>query len=121
MLEIRIEGKQPIYEQIVSGISGLISSGVLKPDEHLPAVREVAKQLGINPNTVQKAYMLLEQQGMIYSIPAKGSYVSSDGAAADAVKKKAADRLESELKAALKAGVTQEEITAMLNKLGGKL
>ena len=59
MLNIRLEGKLPIYEQLYNGISRLISSGELEPDERLPAVREVAKQFGINPNTVQKSYCLL--------------------------------------------------------------
>ena len=77
MLNIRLEGKLPIYEQLYNGISRLISSGELEPDERLPAVREVAKQFGINPNTVQKSYSQLEQAGLIYSIPAKGSYDNS--------------------------------------------
>ena len=71
MLNIRLEGKLPIYEQLYNGISRLIFSGELEPDERLPAVREVAKQFGINPNTVQKSYSQLEQAGLIYSIPAQ--------------------------------------------------
>ena len=71
MLNIRLEGKLPIYEQLYNGISRLISSGELEPDERLPAVREVAKQFGINPNTVQKSYSQLEQAGLIYSCKGK--------------------------------------------------
>ncbi len=117
MLDIRLEGKAPIYEQLFSGVAGLISSGKLTPDERLPAVREVAKQLGINPNTVQKAYALLEQAGFIYSMPAKGSYVSPQTAAADAVRTEALRRLEEELAAAKKSGVTREAVIGSVEKI----
>ncbi len=117
MLDIRLEGKAPIYEQLFGGIAGLISSGELKPDERLPAVREVAKQLGINPNTVQKAYVLLEQSGLIYSIPAKGSYVSPKTEAAEALRTEALKRLDESLQAAKKGGVTREEVLGSVKKI----
>lgn len=117
MLDIRLEGKAPIYEQLFGGVAGLISAGKLKPDERLPAVREVAKQLGINPNTVQKAYGLLEQAGFIYSMPAKGSYVSPHTEAAEAVKLQALRRLEGELLAAKKAGITRENAIGSVEKI----
>lgn len=113
MLNMRLEGKLPIYEQLYNSISRLISTGEMKPDERLPAVREVAKQFGINPNTVQKAYAQLEQSGLIYSIPAKGSYVSAERDAADAVKQELLRRAEQELRAAFRAGVSFEEINAL--------
>ena len=75
MFAMQLEGGAPIYEQLVTRVTELISNGTLSENEKLPAVREVAKALGVNPNTVQKAYSMLEQSGLIYSIPAKGSYV----------------------------------------------
>lgn len=117
MLNIRLEGKQPIYEQLFNGITRLISSGELSPDERLPAVREVAKQFGINPNTVQKAYSQLEQSGLIYSIPAKGSYVSGADDAASAVRKEAVRRVEHELRSARDAGVGISEIEALTRQI----
>ncbi len=117
MLDIRLEGKAPIYEQLFGGIAGLISSGELKPDERLPAVREVAKQLGINPNTVQKAYVQLEQSGLIYSIPAKGSYVSPKTEAAEALRAENLKRLEVSLEAARKGGITKDEAICSVNKI----
>ena len=117
MLDIRLEGKAPIYEQLFSSIAGLISSGELKPDEKLPAVREVAKQLGINPNTVQKAYVQLEQAGLIYSMPAKGSYVSPQTQAVEALRAEALKRLEDGLSAAKKGGVTRDEAIASVNRI----
>lgn len=117
MLNIRLEGKLPIYEQLFNGISRLISSGEMSSDERLPAVREVAKQFGINPNTVQKAYAQLEQAGLIYSIPAKGSYVSGAEDAAQAVRRDALRRSERELHGAFDAGVSLEEINAVVQRI----
>lgn len=120
MLNIRLEGKQPIYEQLFSGISRLISAGEMKPGEKLPAVREVAKQFGINPNTVQKAYAQLEQAGLIHSVPAKGSYVSEADNAADALRTEAVRRTEQELRSAFRAGVTIEQINKLTEEIWGE-
>ena len=70
---------QPIYEQILENIENLIISGALLKDEQLPSVRSVAKDLAVNPNTIQKAYGLLEERGIIYSRPGRGSFVAVDG------------------------------------------
>ena len=117
MLDLRLEGKAPIYEQLFNGISQLISSGELKPDEKLPAVREVAKQLGINPNTVQKAYAQLEQSGLIYSMPAKGSYVSPATDAAAALKTGALKALEAALFTAKKSGISRDEVVEIADRI----
>ena len=99
MLNIRLEGKLPIYEQLYNGISRLISSGEMEPDERLPAVREVAKQFGI------------------YSIPAKGSYVSGGGDAAEAVRKEAVRKAGCELRSAYDAGVSLAEIESLARQI----
>ena len=117
MIDIRLEGKLPIYEQLYNGIAQLISAGRLLPDEKLPAVREVAKQLGINPNTVQKAYSQLEQAGLIYSRPAMGSYVASENDAAKALRSEALDRLNTELIAAKRSGIVKEEVFALADEI----
>ncbi len=117
MLNIRLEGKTPLYEQLYNGIAGLIAGGELGADEKLPAVREVAKQFGINPNTVQKSYAMLEQSGFIYSIPAKGSYVSGEKTAAAAIKEKALKRAESGILSAYRAGADLDEIKALAEKI----
>lgn len=117
MLNLRFEGKTPIYEQLFRGISRLVSSGELLPNEKLPAVREVAKQFGINPNTVQKAYAQLEQAGLIYSIPAKGSYVSDRKETAAAVKEEALRNAEKSLREAFSAGVGFDEIVLLAERI----
>lgn len=110
MFDIQLSGKAPIYEQLYGGIAALIASGRLKADEKLPAVREVAKSLGINPNTVQKAYAQLESAGLIYSMPAKGSYVSAQPQTTEVFRVQALQKLSAELKNARGFGVTYDEV-----------
>lgn len=120
MFEINLSGKAPIYEQLYNGVAALISSGRLRTGEKLPAVREVAKSLGINPNTVQKSYFLLEQAGLIYSIPAKGSYVSESADAAKALKARALKKLEESLNAAYASGVSLRETEELVGRVWGR-
>jgi len=79
MFEMDLRSRAPIYEQLVEKIKELIINNVLKPDEQLPAVRVLASELTINPNTIQKAYRELESHGYIYSIPGKGNFVKPTG------------------------------------------
>lgn len=76
MFELDVRSRQPIYEQLVEKMKEMIIREIWKPNEQLPSVRMLAKQLTINPNTIQKAYRELEHQGFIYSIPGKGNFVS---------------------------------------------
>ncbi|MEG0327421.1 MAG: GntR family transcriptional regulator [Erysipelothrix sp.] len=66
----------PIFEQIIQQVAKNIALGILKPNEQIPTIRTLAKELGVNPNTVSKAYHECEAAGLIYSIPGKGSFVS---------------------------------------------
>ncbi len=76
MFQLDLKNRKPIYEQIVENYKELIINGILKPDEKMPSVRDLAKQLTINPNTIQKSYRELEYQGYIYSVKGLGSFVS---------------------------------------------
>lgn len=70
--------QKPIYEQIIDGIEKDIALGILREGEAIPSVRELSMTLGINPNTIQKAYIELERRNIIVPIPGRGSFVSSD-------------------------------------------
>jgi len=72
-----------LHEQIEEEIKQHIISGILKTDEQLPSVRELSLQLTVNPNTVQRAYKQLEQDGFIYSIKGKGNFVAKLGESAN--------------------------------------
>lgn len=78
MFLINLQGKDSIYEQIKSQIEKFIKVGILKPDDKLPSVRSLAEDLGINPNTVMKAYQELEKNGYIYTLNKKGVFVSKN-------------------------------------------
>lgn len=79
MLELNYRDARPIYEQIKDGLRRLILSDVIRQDEKLPSVRELASQLAINPNTIQKAYRELEQEGYIYTVSGRGSFAAPSG------------------------------------------
>ena len=76
MIVIDYQNRKPIYEQIVERFQMLIVRGVLEPDSQMPSVRSLATELSINPNTIQKAYTILEQQGYIYPVKGRGNFVS---------------------------------------------
>lgn len=80
MISINLRDSRPIYEQVKDAFRRLIISGALSPEEKLPSVRELAAQLVINPNTIQRAYRELEAEGYINSIPGKGSFARPRGA-----------------------------------------
>ena len=66
----------PIYDQIATQIKEQILDGSIVPDEKLPSIRELAQQLAINPNTIQRAYRELELTGYIYSVAGKGNFAA---------------------------------------------
>lgn len=76
MIQLDYGDHRPLYEQIKEKIKELIISGILKEDDKIPSVRDLASSLAINPNTIQKAYRDLESDGYIYSVRAKGSFVA---------------------------------------------
>ena len=75
MILLDYKSRQPIYEQLYNSFAKMAALHVMHGGEQLPSVRALAQSLGINPNTVQKAYQLLERDGIIYSIPGKGSFI----------------------------------------------
>lgn len=80
MISIDNFSRIPVYQQIADGLKREIVLGILPVGAQLTSVRELSIGLGINPNTVQKAYIELEREGLIRSVPGKGSFVASDAA-----------------------------------------
>ncbi len=78
LIAIDYRDRKLIYEQLVDNIKELVVRGDLKKDEYLPSVRSLAKELGINPNTIQKAYSELERQGIIATMQGRGSMIVKD-------------------------------------------
>ena len=107
---------RPIYEQIKDKIKDLIIKGALKENDKVPSVRELASILTINPNTIQKAYRELEIEGYIYSLRAKGSFVSPKGVV---VKKSDTEGITAEYRALVSKvkflGISKGELQAILD------
>ncbi|MBA2176620.1 GntR family transcriptional regulator [Halobacillus locisalis] len=120
MFELDIRSRKPIYEQLVEKLKQLIINDVMKEDEKLPSVRELAQQLTINPNTIQKAYRELESQGYIYSLKGKGSFVHP---VTKSQNKEELTKVREELKKlfaeAMYLGITTEEIQTLLREVEG--
>ena len=76
MVHLDYRDARPIYTQITDGFREQILTGILQTGDRLPSVRELATQLTINPNTIQRAYRELEVQGWIVSVPGKGCFVT---------------------------------------------
>ncbi len=76
MIQLNYRDAKPIYEQIKEGLRRLVITGAIARDEKLPSVRELASELAINPNTIQRAYRELENEGYIYTVSGKGSFAA---------------------------------------------
>ena len=107
--------KQSVYLQIVSDVQRKIELGLLGGGERLPSCREYGIKMGINPNTVQRAYSALEEHGYIYTVPKKGVYVSPLGGA-DNAEHIAKEKL-TELKT---AGLPRERLIKLINEIYGE-
>ncbi len=77
MFRIDIKSRKAIYEQIVDNFKRLITTGVLQENDKVPSIRDMAKTLTVNPNTIQKAYRELESQGYFYTVLGQGSFISA--------------------------------------------
>ena len=116
MVHLDYRDARPIYSQIIDGFREQIAAGVLQPGEKLPSVRDLASELAINPNTIQRAYRQLELEGWIVSMQGKGSFVSGEMS----IRQRESERLLAEfdrMVAALeRSGVDRRELIARLSK-----
>ncbi|MCG7419551.1 GntR family transcriptional regulator [Macrococcoides goetzii] len=120
MISIDNRSRIPIYEQLVNGFKLQIMNGVLQADDQLPSVRQLAQELTINPNTIQKAYRELERLGYTYSVPGKGSFVNK---VEDTMQKERIDMLSESLEKIVQEllflGLTKEEIIEKIQSMRG--
>ena len=108
-----LRGKENVFEQIASNYKKLIITGVLKEGEFLPSCRELARELGINPNTVAKAYKTLEDEGYVIAVIKKGVYVSYG----EDKQNKNLDEFKKYLEKLKNDGFTYEELSDALNEV----
>ncbi len=119
MLHINYRDSRPIYEQIKDGLRKLILSGTIAPGEKLPSVRELAGQMAINPNTIQRAYRELEKEGYIDTVAGKGAFAAVGTDAGKHRREELFQSLEETVKELLLVGATRDEIAEAVRQ-GGK-
>ena len=116
MAVIDFRGGEPVYIQLKQRLRGYIISGVFKPDERMPSVRELASGLSVNPNPIQRAYRELEEEGYIYTVSGRGSFAASG----EQVYQKRCDELKSALRQTVKElaflGLSRDELISMVKE-----
>lgn len=117
MISIDYQSRTPIYEQIVERFQTLILKGILEPDSQMPSVRSLAVKLSINPNTIQKAYALLEQQGYIYSVKGRGNFISDPSLLIQQKKVHYLKDLEESMILAKDFGITEDDCHTLIHKI----
>ena len=120
LIHIDFRDARPIYQQVKEGFCRLILSGVLTPGYKLPSVRELASSLTINPNTIQRAYRELEQEGYTVSVPGKGSFVCDGDLAAQARRRELMERFEKLVKEMEQLGISRSQLKQKLREGDGK-
>ena len=108
----------PVYEQLIDQVERFILTGILAPGAQLPSVRALSVELSVNPNTIQKAYSDLDSRKIIFSVPGKGCFVSSDAVSLlGEYSRKQLGELEEMLAQLKLAGLSKAEVTAILEKV----
>ena len=121
MIHLDYRDARPIYSQIVDNFRNQITAGILQQGDRLPSVRELAAELAINPNTIQRAYRDMEAEGMIFSVPGKGNFAPDDLEPLKAAQNVVLTELDELVKKLQAAGIGAEEICARIKNGGDDL
>lgn len=113
MIAIDYRDKRPLYEQVTEKLAQLIICGALESNAKLPSVRTLALELSINPNTIQRAYAQLEQDGYIYTVVGRGNYVTDVHEWKKGYQSAVAKELQEALRKASEAGLPLDEVIVM--------
>lgn len=120
-VEYIFDNERPIYIQLVEIIRTQIVSGNLQKGERLPSVRELALTMKVNPNTMQKALVELENEGLVYTERTNGKFVTENEELIEKVKKDLAkEKVNTYLNSMKNIGISFEEAINYLQELGGK-
>lgn len=114
----QFDENKPIYIQIMDEIMRRISRGELKAGERVPSVRDFAREFGVNPNTVQRAYFELEREGILETKRGQGTFVTEDGERIKSLKEKLLKSIIDSFRNELESiGLSNEEILKILEEL----
>lgn len=117
MFEIDFRSRIPIYEQIKNEILMCIRLGVYKADDQLPSIRSVSQSTGINVNTVKRAFSDLEDEGVIYTLVGRGSFVSADAADNTSIAQKALEEISQDIRSMKSKGVTKDSLIQLIENI----
>lgn len=117
IMEFQINSKEPIYTQIIRHLKKMIVKGELKGGERILSVRECASELKVNPNTIQRAYTELEDEGLIYTQRGIGKFVVDDGDKVGKIRiEMFKEIIDSFIKDSKELGVEKEEVIDILRE-----
>ena len=114
MIVLDYQDRRPIYEQIVEKFRHLILSGALPPGSRMPSVRQLAMDLSINPNTIQRAYNQLEQEGLIYPVKGKGNCIADSECVRKISRKRYLEEMKTLVQKGRDMGFVEEELTYII-------
>ena len=120
MVHLDYRDVRPIYAQIIDDFKEQITAGILQTGDKLPSVRELATELAINPNTIQRSYRALEADGWIVTVPGKGCFVSANGNCQEQERKKQLAVFDEACAALLALGMTRDELGHRIMEGGNK-
>ena len=120
MITIDYQSKLPLYEHIAERFQAMILRDALPPGSQMPSVRSLAMDLSINPNTIQKAFSLLEQRGYIYPVRGRGNYVADTARLAEQEKASLLKEVNNLLIQGKELGISRKEFIAVVDMLYGK-
>ena len=120
MVHLDYRDVRPIYTQIIDSFKEQITAGILRTGDKLPSVRELAVQLAINPNTIQRSYRALESEGWIVTVPGKGCFVSANSSCQEQELKKQLAIFDEACAALLAMGITREELARRITEGGNE-
>ena len=120
MIFLDYRDKRPIYEQVVEKLERLIASGGLEPLTKMPSVRSLAMELSVNPNTVQRAYAQLEQDGYLYTVSGRGSFVTAENEWKTSRQKKVLAQWQEMTRQAKETDIAEQDLAEQLHKIYGE-
>lgn len=117
MILLDYRDKRPIYEQVVEKLERLIVSGGMEPLTKMPSVRSLAMELAVNPNTIQRAYAQLEQDGYLYTVSGRGSFVTAESDWRENRQGKIWKEWHAVTQKAREAGLTEQQLSQRLHEI----
>jgi len=117
MIVLDYQDRRPIYEQIAEKLQVLINKDILEVNTQMPSVRKLAMDLSINPNTIQRAYALLESKGYIYPIKGRGNFVSPKKDFINEEKEQFFKNLKAQLQQGIDIGIPLSEVLARTERI----